>query len=173
VPALRAQGAAPETLPAHLLGRWTGVLEYRDYKEPAGSDKRVELPTWFQVSTAPEGLWLDYTYDDGPGKTVKSRDTLVLDLARASYRVVSTDAVAENYTVAGLDKLRDGYGVLLLTGPGKENDKPVEVRITWTVRRNLLSWLKETRPAGTQDAFAFRDRYVFTRAEAPAAAAKP
>lgn len=31
-------------------GKWTGVLEYRDYQ----SDKRVQLPTWLEVKDTPD-----------------------------------------------------------------------------------------------------------------------
>ena len=48
-----------------------------------------------------------------------------------------------------------------LAGSGKENDKPVEVRITITVERNLYQFKKETRQPGQE--FAFRDGYTFTR----------
>jgi hypothetical protein len=52
-----------------------------------------------------------------------------------------------------------------MTGAGQENDKPVDVRITLTIGRNLYIFRKETREAG-QD-FRMRDEYVFTRRDPP------
>jgi hypothetical protein len=49
----------------------------------------------------------------------------------------------------------------VLTGTGKENDKPVDVRIVLSIDRNLYRFTKETRQSG-QD-FLFRDEYTFTR----------
>ena len=52
----------------------------------------------------------------------------------------------------------------VLSGAGKENDKPVDVKITITIERNLYRFKKETRLAGQE--FLFRDAYTFTRREA-------
>ena len=152
-----------------LLGNWTGVLEYRDYSEPATSTKRVQLPTWLGIKEAPEGIFFDYVYDDGPNKVVTERHVVVLDLRQKTYKVMSTDAVAVIYVIAGADKLKNGRGELILTGEGKDADKPAEIRTTWTIRRNLLSWLEEVRPAKSEAPFAFRHRYTFVRAETPQA----
>ena len=151
-----------------LLGHWTGVLEYRDYSEPATSPKRVQLPTWLHIGTQPEGLRFEYTYDDGPSKVVFSNDTVVVDTGARTYRVMGTDNLAESYTMTGVETLKDGRGTLMLTGTGKDNDQLAEIRTTWTIRRNLLSWLEEVRPAGSTEPFTFRHRYTFTRAETPA-----
>src|SRR5579875_307015 len=118
VPALVSNAQKPVSAPdltlsqqqltAALLGQWTGVLEYRDYSEPATSIKRVQLPTWLTIQPAPEGVFFDYIYDDGPGKTVLSHNALVIDLAKSLYRVVGTDAVTELYTIQGAETLKDG-----------------------------------------------------------------
>ncbi len=46
-PALFSQQGATANvdLQPALSGDWVGVLEYRDYSEPAGSTKQVQLPT--------------------------------------------------------------------------------------------------------------------------------
>lgn len=150
-----------------IYGDWTGILEYRDYKEPPTSTKRVQLPTWLRISPAPEGIFFDYTYDDGPDKTVLSHNVVVLDFPKAQYRVVGTDAVAASLTVQGIDTLRKGRGELMLSGTITENGKPTELRRTWTIRRNLISWTDEVRPVGSTEPFVFRHRYLFTRAAAP------
>jgi hypothetical protein len=167
-----APAQAQTSLTQALVGQWTGVLEYRDYSEPADSPKRVELPTWLTVTSRPDGsLGLMYTYDDGPGKILQEADTLKLDLGARSYAVTSSagvDAKVQTFRLEGEDRLKDGRGTLMLVGPGLDNNKPVEIRTTWTVRRNLLSWLEEIRPAGSSEPFAFRHRYLFTRHDAPA-----
>lgn len=159
---------APPALVAALLGDWTGVLEYRDYSEPANSTRRVQLPTWLSIRTAPEGLFFDYVYDDGPSKTEFSHSALVIDAGTRTYKVIGTDSVIENYVISGLEALQDGHGTLMLTGSGQDNRRPADIRTTWIIRRNLLSWLEEVRPSGSSEAFVFRHQYVFVRATAPA-----
>ena len=156
------------SLSGALLGHWTGVLEYRDYAEPATSTKRVQLPTWLYIHSQGEALRFEYTYDDGPNKVVKSSPTVLIDEAAETYKVVPADGVAESYTVSGLATLRNAHGTLILTGEGTDNKKPAQIRTTLVVGRNLLSWLEEVRPAGSTEPFVFRHRYTFTRAEAPA-----
>ena len=66
-PPVAAAPDAQAAITGALLGRWTGVLEYRDYSEPATSLKRVELPTWLIVSRAPDGLaWSTPMMTDPP-----------------------------------------------------------------------------------------------------------
>ena len=120
-----------------LTGNWTGVLEYRDYSEPATSTKRVQLPTWLTIKPTGSSQTWHYLYDDGPNKLVEETDTL------------SFDPSASTYTES-------------------DNGKPSETRITLTIRRNLLTILEETRPAGSSDPFAFRHSFCFTRATPPA-----
>ncbi len=160
----------PATQPAinaALTGDWTGVLEYRDYSEPATSTKRVQLPTWLSIQPQPDGLKLHYIYDDGPTKTVEDSSTLIIDVAAATYKITDPDHTT-TYKIEGLDKLKDGHGQLILLGPSIDNDKPAEARITLILRRNLLSWLEEVRPASSSESFAFRHLYTFTRAHPPA-----
>lgn len=151
-----------------LLGDWTGVLEYRDYSEPPTSTKRVQLPTWLSISSGGASLAEHFIYDDGPSKTVDSTTLLSLDTAAATYTEISAGKPAQVYKVVGYDALKSGKGELVLTGPGTENDKPTETRITLTIHRNLLSWTDETRPTGSTEPFAFRHRYTFTRSQSPA-----
>ncbi len=52
--------AVQSQLTAALVGRWTGVLEYRDFSEPPTSQKRVQLPTWLTIRNQPQGLGFEY-----------------------------------------------------------------------------------------------------------------
>ena len=167
VPAQQPVAPSATDLSAALTGRWTGVLEYRDYKEPASSLKRVALPTWLSINAAaPSGQW-HYIYDDGPGKVVDSDEEVAFDPSQERCTVTPKGKAPQSYKVAGYDSLKSGRGTLLLTGAGTDNSKPSEMRLTLTVGRNLFSLLEEVRPAGTQDAFAYRHLYRFVRAEAP------
>ncbi len=150
-----------------LQGRWVGVLDYRDYSEPPTSEKRVHLPTWLTIAPANEGASFDYTYDDGPNKILLSHSALVIDLRSRTYEVLGTDAAIESYTITNPEALHDGRGTLTLIGQGTDNNKPAEIRTAWTIRRNLLSWLEEVRPAGSSAPFSFRHQYTFTRADPP------
>jgi hypothetical protein len=165
------QAAPPmqNQLARSFTGSWTGVLQYRDFQ----SDGMVRLPTWLEITGSPDGaLHLTYTYDDGPTKTVVERSTVSFDIAAKSYTVTSDrDHASDTYQVTGLDNLlAKGVGVLTMTGAGQENAKPVDVRITLTIGRNLYMFRKETRAAGEE--FRMRDEYVFTRRE-PTHAPKP
>ncbi len=148
---------------AAFAGEWQGQLEYRDYS----NNKRVKLPTLLDVSASPDGasLVFRYTYDDGPGKTVKSVEIVSIDLAGNKFVFVSEGGKDRTeYKVDGLGEFSEKHrGTLLLTGAGVENDQPVEVRKTITVADKTLTVLKETKPAG--GAFSFRNQYTFTRVD--------
>ncbi|WP_353072923.1 hypothetical protein [Tunturiibacter gelidiferens] len=152
-------------LNANFLGKWTGQLEYRDFQ----SNAQVFLPTWLTITETADqrALQFNYIYDDGPSKTVREFTTVTLDPIAAKITFTSDrDKSTDIYTLQGLEDFSKlGRGTLILTGHGKENDRPVDVRITLTLRRNLYTYRKETRRPGED--FKFRDAYTFTRAEPP------
>lgn len=154
-----------KSLNQNMTGEWVGQLEYRDFQ----TNERVFLPTWLTMNRSADGtaVTLAYTYDDGPTKTVQEASTLTFStVARTATLTSNRDHTSESYAVAGLEEFaRLNRGTLVLTGPGKENDKPVDVRITLTLRRNLFTFVKETKAAGAD--FKFRDGYTFTRKDAP------
>ena len=164
-----AASTAPEASrpTENFAGDWTGQLEYRDYQ----SNERVFLPTWLAAEVAPDGrtLSLKYTYDDGPTKVVREELKLTLDpTAKTATTTSDGEHTAASYAVAGFeDFAKKNRGKLVLTGAGKDNDKPADVRVTLTLYRNLLTWVKETRPAGSSEDYKFRDAYTMTRSVAP------
>ena len=172
VPRSGAQQDVSADLRAALAGRWTGVLEYRDYKEPPASLKRVALPTWLSIQASGATQGWHYVYDDGPGKVVEEDEQVSFDAAGASCTMQQPGKPPQIYRVDGLSTLKSGRGTLLLTGGITDNSKPAEARLTLTVGRNLVSLLQEVRAVGTQDAFVFRHEYRFVRADAPVATAK-
>jgi hypothetical protein len=150
-----------------LAGQWTGLLEYRDYSEPATSTKRVQLPTWLTITPSGDGLNEHFVYDDGPTKVVDETLRVALDVVGSRYTITNDHNVVEVYKVVGYDSLHAGRGSLVITGPTIDNGRPAETRITLTVRRNLLTWTEENRAVASEP-FAFRHSYTFTRAQAPA-----
>ena len=148
-----------------FVGNWTGELEYRDYR----SDQHVKLPTWLDVTVSPDGrgLQFHYLYDEGPNKVVEEVSAVTIDPQMSMFTVSSDrEKSKETYQLSGFDKLSaTGTGTLQLTGPGTENDRKVDVRITIKLGRNSYRYQKETRFPGGD--FQFRDGYNFTRREPP------
>jgi hypothetical protein len=113
------------------------------------------------------GVREHFTYDDGPTKTVEETEIVGFDPEASTYSEAEAGKPAVVYKVTGYEKLKLGRGDLVLIGTTTDNDKPAESRITLTIRRNLLSWTEEVRPAGSSEGFAFRHRFTFTRAVLP------
>jgi hypothetical protein len=164
-PSAQKQPAGAELNQA-LAGMWVGTLEYRDYSEPAESTRRVKLPTWLSVEPAPGGLRFRYTYDDGPTKVVTDDEVVRIDTLAARYETLGVEGkLQDSYSIAGLDALREGRGVLVLTGKGTENDAAVDVRTTLRIGRNILEMTRETAAAGQP--MNFRHAYTLVRATVP------
>jgi len=124
------------------------------------------LPTWLSVTKAGDQLRFEYVYDDGPSKTVKEISLMEMNLPQGLYSVKdSTGKLEETYKIAGLEQLSLGRGTLTLTGDGMENGKPVDVRTTLRIGRNILEIVRETAPPG--QAFTFRHSYTLVRAAPP------
>jgi hypothetical protein len=150
-----------------LVGDWVGVLEYRDYSEPATSTKRVELPTWLSITPSADAQLWHYLYDDGPTKVVEESDNVTFAPEASTYSESDNGKPVQLFKVSGYDTLRSGQGQLVLSGSGTDNGKPAETRVTLTIRRNLLEILEETRPAASTMPFVFRHALRFTRATPP------
>ncbi len=153
-----------DQLYVNFVGTWKGTLEYKDYQD---STRRVTLPTDLDVLPAPDqdGLELRYTYDDGPGKIVKSIDHLHFDRAMTSARW--GDAAKKElqaFVVTGREGGRNGAPLrLVLETQGSDNNVPATIRETLELSAASVRILKETRVVGGE--FAFRHTYVFRRAQ--------
>ena len=134
--------------------------------KPATSTKRVQLPTWLNISAAGDTLTEHFIYDDGPTKVVDETLSLVLNVAASTYQITSDKSHTESYRVEGYSALHSGLGSLVITGPTIDNNRPAETRIVLTVRRNLLTWTEENRAVASEP-YVFRHSYTFTRAQAP------
>lgn len=148
-------------LPQRLVGDWTGVLEYRDF----AADRRVTLQTSLAARAEPAGgVRLDYVFDDGPGKTVRSSTAISVDPKQQIFSMISEDG-ADLYRFTETPAARrDGLVVLVLWGRGQENGAPVDVRATLSLGPNTFSLLRETRPKGGR--YLFRHEYRMARTRA-------
>ena len=124
-----------------LAGSWTGSLQYRDF----GNDKQVVLPTTVTFSGPATALQGDYVYDDGPGKTVRSRERW--SLARDG----STITLEPSGTPARVTSNVDGSGAdltLEADGTGVENKQAVAVRTVVARRGDSLTITRLTQLPG-------------------------
>lgn len=144
---------------AALTGSWKGALEYRDYQ----SDKRVTLPTMLVISQEESGeLTFAYVYDDGPGKTVTSRDRVTVDAARSTYRIRNGDGTYDGtFATTGLAEFGPVSPTVTLLGSGDENGVKVDLRTTIQLGPASLTMLRESRRPGGE--WLFRNRYALTR----------
>lgn len=135
-----------------LKGHWSGTLDYRDY----GNDGRAILSTILEV----DGLSLSWTYDDGPGKTVRSTEVWAFDPTgqRVTIRKgskISTSLVSE------LRQSADGGLTVILDGMGNENGKQVILRTILTLGQGTLRMTQLSRTPRTP--FLMRHSYELRR----------
>ena len=132
-----------------LAGHWTGTLDYRDY----GDDHREVLPTILDA----KGLTLTWTYDDGPGKTVRSTEHWEVDPAARTV----TMKEGKNVSVGKIVELREADDksnlTLVLDGTASENDKKVITRTILTRSAGTLRMTSMSRQAG--EPFLMRHSY--------------
>ena len=148
------------TVYASWTGPWKGVLEYRDYQPPHG---RVTLPTVLSVAPATDApaLLLQFVYDDGPNKTVKSTSRLTFDPAagRLTWSEEGKNASAEDtFTLAEASPNGDR---LVFYGEAMDDNRPSRVRLTFKTSPGEWRILKETTSDGP--VFTFRHEYRFAR----------
>ncbi|MCY1044400.1 S41 family peptidase [Corallococcus sp. bb12-1] len=128
-------------LAAVLTGSWRGTLDYRDFQ----SDRRVVLPTMLEAAGDGDEVRFAFTFDDGPGKTVRSTESWRLG---AGGGTLITGDGAEMKIME-----RRGGGeatelTLVAEGRGQENTLPVEVRTVLTRRGAVLTISRLTRRPG-------------------------
>ncbi len=131
-----------------LAGNWSGTLDYRDYS----SDSRATLPT---LMTS-DGKALAWTFDDGPGKTVRSVERWDT-AADGRSLTIAANARSETWRVAEARTAADGSLTLVLDGESLENDRRVIARKVLTRSATTLRISKMTRLAG--EPFLMRQSY--------------
>lgn len=117
------------TLADALQGRWTGTLDYRDY----GNDGRVVLPTVLDA----DSLRLSWTYDDGPGKTVRSTEEWAFDPSGRTVTIRDGKSLTTS-RVSEFRKSADSSLTMVLDGTATENGKNVISRTILTLSKGTL-----------------------------------
>ena len=130
---------ATATLTAALAGSWAGTLDYRDY----GNDSRVTLPTLMSAN----GLRIAWTFDDGPGKTVRSAESWSFTPDGKSL-VIKGGKSSETMAIAELRRSANGSITLVADGSGEENGRKVMVREILTRDGPVLRLTRMSRTAG-------------------------
>jgi hypothetical protein len=131
-------------------GKWSGTLDYREY----GNDGRVTLPTLL----ASDGQTLNWTYDDGPNKIVKSSESW--SYAPKSNSVTIGKAVfgVSEFSVSDGDKEEL---TMVLDGSAVENNVKKIARIIMARRGNVMTITRMSRSQG--EPFIMRDAYDMKR----------
>ena len=152
---------SPRTLHAALGGRWTGTLRYRDYRD---STRFVSLPTVVEGTTAADStsVRLDYIYDDGPGKTVRSSDVFSLnaEMTALLWGPAKGERAPSTFAVQRIS----GVGPLTLVADmnGEDDNRKARIRETLTVDSGELRILKEVQFKADAP-WVFRHEYVLRR----------
>ncbi|MBU6167217.1 MAG: hypothetical protein KGQ52_13970 [Alphaproteobacteria bacterium] len=136
-PAAPLDGAA--TLAAAIAGTWAGTLDYRDY----GTDARVTLPTLMSGS----GLGIAWTFDDGPGKTVRAAERWAFS-PDGKTLTISSGTSQERLAVTELRRSAAGAVTLVADGSGSENGQTVMIRTILTRDMDRLRLTRLSRSAG-------------------------
>ncbi|WP_430388088.1 S41 family peptidase [Blastomonas fulva] len=151
-----AQGALPTRYDSAALvaralgGAWTGTLDYRDYRK----DTRTTLPTMMTS----DGQTLAWTFDDGPGKIVKSSESWTFDASQQVLQISNGRNRPEAWQVVEARLSADGLSAtVVLDGTSSENDRTVIARKIVTREGNRLRITKMTRGAG--EPFVMRQSY--------------
>ncbi|HEY6413268.1 MAG TPA: hypothetical protein VIX42_06255 [Edaphobacter sp.] len=160
-----------------FVGSWAGQLETQD----SGSKRQVIDPMWLTITEGPDhkSLELDAIPYKSTGAAVH-RSILITfdrDTAKAAF---STNGVRPLYTpgtydLQGLKEFeKEGRGTLILTGTETEYGKPVDVRITLTLERNLYTYNKKSRKSSSDghDDITY-EAYTFTRRSPVSPKGKP
>jgi hypothetical protein len=127
------------TLTAALAGNWAGTLDYRDY----GNDSRVTLPTLMTAN----GLSIAWTFDDGPGKTVRSAESWSFTPDGKSL-VIKGGKASETMAIAEFRRGANGSVTLVADGSGEENGRTVMVREILTRDGPVLRLTRMSRTVG-------------------------
>lgn len=156
----------PADLRLALIGRWTGVLEYRDYQ----SDALYELPVETAIEVVPDQATMirRSAFDDGPGKTVWITTVSVDDPGAGTTQSVSFRAgrvpeiLRETVSVDRYISAEDW--TLVYSTTATDDEEPAEIRVTETRSGGSLTAVKEVRPLDGRDSeWTVRNRLRLTK----------
>ena len=152
---------SPRALHAALGGRWTGTLRYRDYRD---STRFVSLPTVVEGTTAADSasVRLDYIYDDGPGKTVRSSDIFSLnaEMTELLWGSAEGERAPSTFSVQRISGV--GPLTLVVAMNGEDDNRQARIRETLIVDSSELRILKEVQ-CKADAPWVFRHEYVLRR----------
>lgn len=139
----------PVALEAGLAGRWTGVLQYRDYQ----SHGLVSLPVKTELRALPDAATvLDISaFDDGPKTgTVTITSIRLFDpksdtVRSAGFRRGDTPEI-ETETTSVAHYIDPLHWTLVYAHTGTDDDKPADIRTTETRDGAVLTAIEEYRP---------------------------
>ena len=151
-----AYDPAPDSNLAPAQGRWHGDLTYNDYSNPGSL---VSIPTrMFAAMSSPTTLVLQLTFDDGPGKTVYSYESLNFDFS--ADRVTWTSGVTEPEVLEAkivANTFEDSVRTMILERPTKEK------LIRYTLELSAQHFSLATDEVSDSGSTTFRNRYQLTR----------
>ena len=161
-----AQDAPSATdLRAGLVGSWSGALGYRDYQ----SNQLFEIPVITTIELVPDGLTQirRSLFDDGPGKpvwitTVSLDDRAAGTVTSAAYRAGRAVELSTE-TVAVATYVDPTHWSIVYGRTGQDGDSQADIRVTATRDGNDLLEIKEVRPVGSSEAWAYRNQTRLSR----------
>ena len=127
---------------------WTGDLTYLDYS----ANKRVTIPTAATVSIKPPTqLKYSVSYPKEPWEDTK-----------ATLKLSKSGRVLDGHPVIYREIQSDGSLEIRTTYHGKDNDRPAQIRMAYTLNASAFTISKDVRYDEDTD-FANRNIYAFTR----------
>lgn len=165
-PAVAQEAPSATDLRAGLAGSWSGALGYRDYQ----SNRLFEIPVTTTIEQVPDGLTQirRSLFDDGPDKpvwitTVSLDDRAAGTVTSAAYRAGrAVELSVETVTVTAY--VDPTHWSIVYGRTGQDGDSMAEIRVTATRDGNDLLEIKEVRPAGSSEAWAYRNQTRLSRA---------
>ncbi len=151
-----AYDPAPDSNIALAQGEWHGELTYNDYSNPGSL---VSIPTrMFAAMSSPTTLVLQLTFDDGPGKTVYSYESLTFEFAADRVRWTSgvTEPEVLDATIVA-NTLEDGVRTIILE---RLTD---ETLIRYTLELSAQQFSLATHEVSDPGDATFRNRYLLDR----------
>ena len=165
LPVMAQDAPSATALRAGLAGSWSGALGYRDYQ----SNELFEIPVTTTIAMVPDGLTQirRSLFDDGPDKpvwitTVSLDDAAAGTVTSASYRAGrAVELSTETVTVATYDD--PTHWSIVYARTGRDGDADADIRVTETRDGSNLLEIKEIRPAGSNEAWAYRNQTRLSR----------
>ena len=109
-----------------------------------------------------DGQALAWTFDDGPGKTVRSTERWVFDATGQTLTITSGSNAPDQWRVIEARAAADGSALtIVFDGLSEENGRSVMARKILTRDGNRLRITKQTRVAG--EPFLMRQSYELRR----------